>query len=148
LKANNGNYVTMKPNGSLVATASSVGDTEQFIFNLVNRPQLVLRSDYGYLASRGRDIVTAANDSYDVFTVSVKDGKYVFKGVNGKYFRTDSDGSVSTTGDEPEYYTIQLLAHSRLAIRNANGAFMKAENSGNWKATGGNPNDNDCLFEF
>lgn len=148
LKAASGKYVTMKPNGGFVANASSCGDNEKFVCNLVNRPQLVLRSDHGFCASKPtRDVISANAVDPEVFQVSVKNGKYVFKGANGKYWRTDVDGTVSCTGDQAEEYTIQLLAFSKMAIRNANGAFFKSEQAGGFKAVSSSPGASE-LFEF
>jgi fascin 1 len=147
LLANNGKYVSMKGNGSFSATASSVEAKELFTWNLINRPQLILRSEYGFVASKGRNVIVANSTEPEVFQVESRAGKYVIKGANGKYWKTDADGTVSTTGDMMEEYTFELLAHSRVAIRNGAGAYFKAENSGLFKPASAKAGS-DELFEF
>merc|ERR1712000_779309 len=41
--ASNGKYVTVKKNGALIATSSEANDESVFVYEMTNRPNLVLR---------------------------------------------------------------------------------------------------------
>ena len=73
-KANNGRYVTARPNGSLYATVdpTAFGPSEAFIVTIVNRPLLVLRCDFGFVGFK-----TAANPRIECNKSTCTDMTYV-----------------------------------------------------------------------
>uniref|UniRef100_A0A673UQQ9 Fascin n=1 Tax=Suricata suricatta TaxID=37032 RepID=A0A673UQQ9_SURSU len=83
LKASNGRYVCMKKNGQLAATSDSVGEDEEFILKLINRPILVLRGLDGFVRHRrGSNQLDTNRSVYDVFHLSFSDGAYHIRGAD------------------------------------------------------------------
>ena len=73
-KANNGRYVTARPNGSLYATVdpTAFGPSEAFTLTIVNRPILVLRCDFGFVGFK-----TPTNPRLECNKSTVTDITYV-----------------------------------------------------------------------
>merc|ERR1712207_126191 len=72
--------------------------------------------------------------SGDVFTLEVKDGQYALK-AGGAYAKLESDGSVSMSGGSPEWFYVELLVHTKLALKAAaTGKYLSAEQTGGFKA--------------
>jgi len=151
LKANNGKYLIRKPNGAITASSDTVDDSALFTFNLINRPQLVLRSEFGYVGVRtvqGKPLVQSNLPLGDVFISTVDNGNYAFQ-AGGKFFKLESDGSISATGSAPEWFNIELLAHSRYALKAvATGKYVKAEQVGSFKANSNSPSTDAELFTY
>jgi len=149
MKAANGKYVCRLPNGQLKASMDSPDDSCKFIFGLINRPQLVLRTEFGYCATKqvqGKALVQCANPIGEVFITEVNAGQYAFKNGTGDYWKLESDGSISVSGSSPEWFYIQLLVHTHLALKAAaTQKFLKAEQSGAWKASSNSVTENELL---
>ncbi|KAL0179219.1 hypothetical protein M9458_024661, partial [Cirrhinus mrigala] len=80
LRASNGKYVCTKKNGQLAAVSDSVGEDEQLILKLINRPILILRGENGYVCHHKNSNTLDANRSvYDIFTLQFSDGAYHIK---------------------------------------------------------------------
>lgn len=153
MKAFNGKYIIRKPNGAMAAAGESVDDSAKFIHGLVNRPQLVLRSPFGYCAVKkvqGKDLVQCASPVGDVFVMEVSDGKYAFKSfASGMYWKLESDGSISASGGSAEHFYIELLVHTHLAIKSAaTSKYLKAEQNGTWKASSNSATSENELLEY
>jgi len=151
MKADNGKYISKKPNGSLKADMDSVDDSCKFTFNLDNRPQLVLRSDYGYCGVKsvqGKNLIQCNVPTGDVFTLEVKDGQYALK-TGGAYAKLESDGSVSMSGGSPEWFYVELLVHTQLALKAAaTGKYLNAEQTGGFKASQNSVSGANQLWEY
>uniref|UniRef100_A0A194AP68 Fascin n=1 Tax=Pinctada fucata TaxID=50426 RepID=A0A194AP68_PINFU len=142
IRAHNKKYVHTRQNGSLFTTADSVGDTEKFRVKIVNRPQLVLKSEYGFVGIKGKpdkaDAECCCNRvTYDVITLEgSNDGMYAFKASNGKYWSVGSDKRVMADGEGPTKFFIEFHGCSKLVIRTTDGTLLKGEQNGLFKADG------------
>lgn len=127
LIAGNGNYVSIKQSGHLVATGN---EGEEFILQLVNRPLLVLRGEHGFLGCK--DSTMFGNKaSYDLFVMeSDQKGAYHLKASNGKYVTVDGDKKVSASGKEPKPFIIQLYSNSRMTLKPEDGDFLTSDRVG------------------
>ena len=89
LCAANGRYVTARMNGSLNAVADSVtSDRERFHITIINRAQLVLRCEYGFVGFRSdaHPRIECNKTTYDVISVEHSGGEnadymYFLKGL-------------------------------------------------------------------
>ena len=137
IKANNGKYVSIKPNGQTIANSDTVEDNCKFVFEFINRPILVLKGEYGFVGVKGGSGTLDCNRSqYDVFGVVGSAGTYHIRGANGKYFKIESDSTISINGDEPTDFFIELRANSRMIIVTPNGKFIHGQQNGTFSATG------------
>jgi fascin 1/2 len=151
-KGTNGKYLKREPHGGLTFKGTDLDDSCKFFFNLDNRPQIVLRGEFGFLAVRstqGKDLVQCNNPVGDVFLMECKDGAYGLKAPGaGKYLKLESDGTISASGDSPEYFHLSLIVHSKLAIKAAaTGKYLRGEQNGGFKASS-NTVDTNELWEF
>ena len=89
LCASNGRYVTARMNGSLNAVADGVtSDRERFHVTIINRAQLVLRCEYGFVGFRSdaHPRIECNKTTYDVISVEHSGGEnaeymYFLKGL-------------------------------------------------------------------
>ena len=89
LCASNGRYVTARMNGSLNAVADGVSsDRERFHVTIINRAQLVLRCEYGFVGFRSdaHPRIECNKTTYDVICVEHSGGEnaeymYFLKGL-------------------------------------------------------------------
>lgn len=142
IKASNGKFISIKPNGQMTANVAEAdvkdNDNCKFVFEFINRPILVLRGEYGFVGARGSSGILDCNRSqYDVFGVVGSAGTYQIKGANGKFFKIESDASVSINGDSPTDFYLELRAPSRMAIISSkDGKLLKGQQNGGFTATG------------
>ena len=137
LKASNGKYVSIKPNGQTAANSATIEDNCKYVFEFINRPILVLRGEFGFVGMKGNSGILDCNRSqYDVFGVIGAAGKYQIKGASGKFFQIEGDNTVSINGDSPTDFTFELRAPSRMVIVCPNGKFLRGQQNGAFTATG------------
>lgn len=137
LRASNGKYISIKPNGQMAANSPTVEDNCKFVFEFINRPILVLRGGFGYIGVKGGSGTLECNRSqYDVFGLVGNAGTYQIKGANGKFFKIESDNTVSINGDAPTDFFLELRACSRMAIKTESGTFLRGQQNGAFSATG------------
>lgn len=149
LKANNGKYITVKPNGQMTANSAEITDQCKFVFEFLNRPILVVRGEFGFVGVKGASAVLECNRSnYDLFIVEGSAGSYQLRGVNGKYWKVESDGSLSVNGDKPVDYFLELRAHTHMCIIAPNGQYIKGQQSGGFTADGGTTVSSSTLWEY
>ena len=80
-------YVTARMNGSLYATSEFMDAKERFLMTVVNRPILVLRGQYGFVAFKtsGSTRVECNKATYDIVKMEYdNDGRYFLKGMCGR----------------------------------------------------------------
>lgn len=87
IKANNNSYIYNKPTGSLTAGSDSATDKEKFRVKIVNRPILVLRSDFGFVGAKSpgaakADVVCNRTTYEVIYVESASTGAYLLKGEN------------------------------------------------------------------
>ena len=137
IMASNGKYISTKPNGQMSTNAAEVDDTTKFVFEFINRPILVLRGEFGFVGVKGGSGTLECNRSqYDVFGVVGNDGSYQIRAANGKYFKIESDNTISINGDNPTDFFFELRAPSRMVIVTADGKFLCGQQNGTFCATG------------
>jgi fascin 1/2 len=152
-KAGNGKYLRRDPHGGLVAKGDDLADNCKFFFNLDNRPQIVLRGEFGFLAVKsvqGKDLVTCNNPIGDVFVMTCNNGNYTLQAPsNGKFLKLESDGNISASdASASESFHLSLIVHSKLAIKAAaTGKYLKGEQNGGFKASSNSIGANE-LWEF
>lgn len=137
LKASNGKYVSIKPNGQMAANSAEIGDNCKFVFEFINRPILIIKGQYGFIGVKGSSGTLDCNRSqYDVFGVMGSAGAYQIKGANGKFFKIESDNTLSINGDTPTDFFFELRAASRMVIVTPDHKFLRGQQNGGFTATG------------
>ncbi|XP_031561286.1 protein singed-like [Actinia tenebrosa] len=138
-KANSGKYLSAKANGQLLDGTDEVSATGLFTVELVNRPLLVLRGEFGFVGCKGTTNRLECNRAaYDVFRMKVENGFYTICNKKGKYWRTEEDGSISVSADETgaDRFQIELRGRNGLCIKSPNGCYLKGEQNGTFNAKG------------
>ena len=150
VRASNGKYVSVKPNGTMCANSSEVTEECRFLFEFINRPILILRGCYGFVGVKGASSILECNRSqYDVFGVANNSGAYQLAGANGKFWTVDApDNTLSCTSDTPVDFKIELRAHTHMVIIAPNGHYLKGAQNGGFTATGGTSVDSNTLWEY
>ena len=150
LKASNGKYVSIKANGQMIANAAEKTETCKFVFEFINRPILVLRGEFGFVGVKGATsgVLECNRSQYDLFEVTGNAGTYNIKGANGKYWKLQSDGTFTTTGDKGEDFFFELRAHTHMCIVARNGQYIKGVQNGGFTATGGTTINSSTLWEY
>lgn len=148
LKASSGRYVCMKKNGQLAATSDLVGEDEEFVLKLINRPILVLRGQDGFVCHRrGSNQLDTNRSVYDVFHLSFSDGAYQIRGRGGGFWYTGSHGSVCSDGERAEDFLFEFRERGRLAIRARSGKYLRGGASGLLRADADMPTG-EALWEY
>lgn len=136
LKASNGNYVSPKKNGgSCQAVSAALNEDSTFIFEIINRPTLVLRGEFGFVASNAAGVLECNKCEPEAFTMHVSGGFCKISGSNGKFWTVGVNG-VSVTGAEPDLFTIELVELSKFLIKAPNGKYLLGQQAGSFAATG------------
>lgn len=148
-QATTSKYVTIKPNGKLAPVCDSVGDKEKFLFELINRPLLILRGEHGFVGAKGSGRLECNRSSYEVFKLHFDCGKYKLEGRNGKYAQLDGSNNLNLTGTSEKCTTFffELREHTKMAIKADNGSYLKGESNGTFTANG-NAIGKDTLWEY
>jgi len=143
----NGKFITVKPNGSLIANGNGSDPTSLFTFTLINRPELVLRGQFGFVGVKGASGRIEVNRSHpDTFTVVCADGAYNLIH-EGKYWTVDRDG-VAATSSSPVNFYFEFIERSKFLIKHADsGKYLEGEQAGGFRATGSEVNAN-TLWEY
>jgi fascin 1/2 len=153
LKTSKGCYVSVKGNGQLITTTKEISDECKLEIDLLNRPVLVLRCDYGFVGEKPEAVkstgVLVCNKSvYDVYEVTGDNGIYNLKGTNGKWVKLDDDGTLNQNGAEPTNFYFELRAHSRMCIVAPNGCYLEADQNGLGFAAKGQSVKSTTLWEY
>ncbi|XP_037770174.1 fascin-2 [Chelonia mydas] len=135
LKASNGKYICAKKNGQLAAVSDSVGEDEEFVLKLINRPILVLRGDHGFVCChRGSNLLDANRATYDVFQLLFSDGAYHIRGLGGKFWHIAGSGAICSDGEMAEDFVFEFRERGRVAIRGKNGKYLRGDLAGTLRA--------------
>lgn len=147
LKASNGKYVTQLMNSYLAAKGDEANDENGglFTYEIVNRPRLVLRGEYGFVGTLPSGLLECNKSVPEVYSMSISNGKCNISHANGKFWKVGSNG-VSASGGSPEDYTIELYDNSMLCLKSGDKYFQGAQN-GAFTLTGSKP-DKSTFFEY
>jgi len=130
IKAANGKYVSTKKNGGLAATGSSSSDEDsQYIWEIINRPRLVLRGEHGFLGTNPSGVVQCNKSVPEVFTLHVTAGVSHISASNGKYWQVGGD-NVTASGSEPTEFYLELVEHSKMLVRYGDKYLQGFQNGG------------------
>lgn len=129
--ADNGNPVYVKPSGALMANAGGDAETTFFTFTIINRPNILLRGQYGFVALKGASGRVECNRAVgDVFLLENKDGFYHLKTVGGKYWTVDQDG-VAATSSSPADFVFEFVRPTHSLIKHVeSGQYLLGEQNG------------------
>jgi len=146
LQASNGNYVTVKPNGQVVANTPSLNEFNQFTYELINRPKLVLRGEFGFVSTLPSGVLQANSAAAEVYNLHVSGGQCKISASNGKYWKVGVSG-ITATGDEADLFSFLFIELSKFVILAPNGKFVQGQQNGSFTATG-TTFDATTLWEF
>ncbi|KAK3717309.1 hypothetical protein QZH41_002312 [Actinostola sp. cb2023] len=149
-KASSGKYLVSKGNAPLSDGADEASASGLFTVELVNRPLLVLRGEYGFVGCKGTSNRLECNRAiYDVFHMNAERGFYTIHSAKGKYWHTEDDGSISVSADESsaDKFQIELRGRNGLCIKSPNGCYLKGEQNGTFNAKGSDVSK-DTLWEY
>lgn len=148
IKASNGKYVSVKSGGQLAAIGGEPGETEKFVFEVLNHPIITLRFEHGFVGLKaGTSLVECNRSQYDAFNLECKDGAYKFSSNDGKFWKLNGS-NVQCDANMGDEFFLEFRAHSRVCIVAPNGSYMKGDHNGAFTATGGNNVTNDTLWEY
>lgn len=145
--ASNGKYVTVKSNGGLIANGAGKEPESVFTLTIINRPELVLRGQFGFVGLKGASGRVEVNKSRpEIFKLECKKGAYSLSS-GGKYWTVDPDG-VAATSAVPVTFYLEFTERSKFLIKHADsGKYLEGEQNGGYRATGTASNAN-TLWEY
>lgn len=118
LIAANGKYVTVKKNGALVANGSEANEESTFIYELTNRPNLVLRGNDGFVSTMPSGVLECNKSSGEVYKMEVIKGVCQICTEDGKYWKVEEDGSsVSAKGSAPDHFFLEFVSLSKFCVK-------------------------------
>ncbi|KAM4618049.1 fascin-like [Discoglossus pictus] len=145
-----GRLVTVKPNGLLSLSNPPAGPTEHFVMRLVNRPLLILQSDFGFVGlAPGTHRLDGNRPFYDASEMNMDEKGYChLKELStGKYWALENDGLITATGDQPSKFTVEIWGSDTLVLRAQNKKYMVAAVTGEFKASALHP-DGATAFRY
>ena len=116
LRASNGKYVVTKKNGSLAATGNDASGDAVYIWELINRPTLILRGEHGFIGTTASGNLECNKSTFEEYQMHVTKGVAYISGSNGKYWKVNDDG-VTVTGSEPTPFFLELADLSKVLIK-------------------------------
>lgn len=133
IKGSDGKYLSSKPTGALYSSSSELGDPQKFKIIITNRPELVLKSEFGYVGHKSGQY-SCSKAKHDKLSVeSTSRDTYVIKGTDGKFLGIGDDGGACSE-DSPSEFKFEFLGQSVMAIRAPNGMYLKGGQNGLMKA--------------
>jgi len=143
----NGKFIVQKQNSFLEAKGASGDDANaNFVYEIINRPKLILRSEYGFVGTLPSGLLECNKSFAEAYNMHITQGNaMISSATSGMYWQVGGNG-ISATGSEAENYHIELYPESKLAIK-AGGKYLQAFQNGDLKATGERI-DASTLFEY
>ena len=146
MQASNGKYVVVKANGGMAATGDGGEDAGAFTFTLINRPQIVLRGQFGFIGLKGASGRLVCNANQEVFDLESENGSYFFKSSAGKFWDVDADGAHANAAARVPFF-LEFVTRSNMLIKTKAGKYLEGEQNGGYKATGTSSQIN-TLWEY
>lgn len=150
IRASNGKFLVQKMNKYITATGSegSVEEKSVFVYEIVNRPRLVLRGEYGFIGTLPSGLLECNKSVPEVYSMHISKGFAKISSMDSKYWKIGSNG-VSCSGDSPEEYTLELFPESKLAIKNpSTGKYFRGHQNGALTCDADSAGSKDTLFEY
>ncbi len=129
-KASNGKYVSQKKNGAIYAIAekASAEDASTFIWEIINRPTLILRGEQGFVGTNASGVLECNKAIFEEYLLHITKGECFISGSNGKYWKVNSE-TISVDGNEPQKFFFELVDLSRVVIK-YQGKFLQGFTNG------------------
>ena len=125
----NGKYVLTKKNGSLAATGSSISDETTYIWEIINRPTLILRGEHGFIGTLPSGVLECNKSLPEEFSLHITKGVAYISGSNGKYWKVNGD-NITVNGTEPTPFFLELVDLSKLLVKFEGKYLQGAQNGG------------------
>ncbi|XP_002155122.4 protein singed isoform X1 [Hydra vulgaris] len=132
-----GSYITSSSGGKLsLVSENNKDENSLFTIQIVNRPILVLRCEYGYVGlSSSSTKVMCNRGAGTAMYVSNESGKYRFKFSDGKSWKIKDSDSMIFSDLEGDLFFCQLHSKNRMVILAPNGKYLRSDKNGNIYAT-------------
>jgi fascin 1/2 len=145
--AGNGKHVKVKPNGSLMANGDGSEQEGIFTMTIINRPELVLRGQYGFMGIKPESRRITCNSARgEIFTLTPVDGAYTLA-LGGQSWAAEPDG-VTAKSAVGKLFILEFVESSKCLIKDTeSGRYLEGEQNGGVKATGQGKSIN-TLWEF
>jgi len=123
LVAPNGKLVSVQGNNQLKACQDLVSDADipaecLFVYELINRPRLVLRGHYGFIGETPSGGLECTKSQYETMKMHVTGGVCEISNTAGKYWAVNDDRSkVTATGSSKTPMYLEFVEDSKFAIR-------------------------------
>lgn len=153
IKAPSGNYVQQQMNSYLKTTASASPEDpkSKFVFEIINRPQLVLRGSYGFVGTLPSGLLQCGFATPTAYGMDMTGGEVkLSSGAGGdkKYWKIEGvDSTISVKGATPEVYAIELHPNSKMSLKSEDGKYFEGSQNGTFAATGTDVKTN-TLWEY
>ncbi|RXM36218.1 Fascin [Acipenser ruthenus] len=117
-------FMSVKPNGQVVMTATPPGRSGEFVLRLMNRSLLILQSDFGFVGlAPGTQRLDGNLAQYEACKLTANDSGFC-------QFKV-------ATGDSAQNFSLEFHPPATLTLGGPNGKYVVAEQSGGFKAVGG-----------
>ena len=113
----NNKYIATKKNGALAAIGASNSTAEtNYVWELINRPTLVLRGEYGFIGTLPSGVLECNKSTPEEYLMHITKGVAYISGSNGKYWKVNGD-NITVNGTEPTPFFLELSDLSKLKIK-------------------------------
>jgi hypothetical protein len=130
LKASNGMYLGPKKNGGICfASFAAPTDESTFTFELINRPTLVLRGEFGFVATTPSGVLECNKSYPEIFTLHVSAGFCKISDSNGRFWKIGPNG-VSVAAGDPDLFTMEFVDLSKFLLKAPNGKYLHGQQAG------------------
>lgn len=148
VKANNGKYLKQLPNGKIHATgASSDDEAAVFVWEMVNRPRLVLRGEYGFVGTLPSGLLECNKSTPEVYNMHITQGKCsISHDSTNKFWQVKSDGNLVCDGSSAMPFTMELHRESKMCLT-YEGKYLSCSQNGHLTMTGKDANKA-TFFEY
>jgi fascin 1/2 len=121
LVASNGKVVTVKGNKQLQATqdlSADIPEESLFVYELINRPRLVLRGHWGFVGEMEKSKKLECNKStYETLSMHIKSGVCEIKASSGYLKISDDRSEVTATGASPTGLFMEIVDDTTMALK-------------------------------
>jgi fascin 1/2 len=151
VKASNGKYITSSANGALRAVGNSsnvmIEDkcSSQYVWELINRPRLVLRTEHGFVNTTANGSLVCNMPNPEVYNCNISKGLVNISASNGRYVVNTPSG-LSASGSEPAFFEMTLLDNTNMTL-SLDGKFFQCFQNGAITVTGSKV-DSSTILEF
>eukprot|EP00053_Salpingoeca_punica_P005478 m.54530 g.54530 ORF g.54530 m.54530 type:complete len:480 (-) comp13259_c0_seq1:401-1840(-) len=146
IQASNGKYIMVKPNGAVVATAAAPDISTGFIYEIVNRPNLCLRGEQGFLFTNDKGIIRCNGEEAEVFHMHVSAGNAKISLGNGVPWKVNDDAMIAPAHGSDDVFHFEFLEHGVAAIK-YKGKYLQSSKTGELRFTGDKV-DSSTLWEY